>query len=176
MVWSHPIGLFANEECNRSDAGWDHATFARGGVFQSGGMRRQASPADSASEAKLVEPSGIVICDAASQYLALPGVGGNLEALKLAEDVERGTFAEDLCAGSDMLPAQEPPHELRRRDWFDLLPQSGDGEAVNSRQQTSLAPFDVISGCASEIAAENGSACFHTKQSLLDLRYLQAEG
>ena len=34
-------------------------------------------------------------------------------------------------------------HELGRRYWLNLLAQSGDGEAVDARQQAAVAPLEV---------------------------------
>ena len=67
-------------------------------------MRRQSSPADRSGEAKLIEPLGIVIDDAACQHLPLPGVGRNFKSLELAHDFERATLARDLSSRRHMLP------------------------------------------------------------------------
>ncbi len=113
-------------------------------------MRRQASPADRTGKAKLVEPLGIVVGDAPPQDLPLPGIGRNLKSLQLAQHIERGPFTLDLRFRRDMLPAQKPAHELRRRDRFNLLAQGGDRQPMNARQQTPLAPFELgfVSGVA----------------------------
>jgi len=46
-----------------------------------------------------------------------------------------------LCAGSKMLPAQEPVHKLRRGYRLNLPAQGGHGEAMNPGQQAALAPL-----------------------------------
>src|ERR1700686_4326227 len=112
---SHPIRLFANEECYGSDAGRNHSPLAGGRILERGRMRRQTSPADRASQAELVEPLWIVVCYAPGEYLTLPRVGGDFEALKLAQYFERGPLTLHLRSRSDVLPAQQPAHELRRR-------------------------------------------------------------
>jgi len=86
-------------------------------------MRREPAPADSAREAKLVERLWVICTDAACQYAPLPGIRGRFETLKLLQRLQRSAFAQKLRAWSYMLPAQEPPHELRRGHRFDLSPQ-----------------------------------------------------
>ena len=86
---------------------------------------------------------GIVVRDSAGENEALPGIGGNLESLQLAKDFERAMLAAHLRAGSDMLPAQQPVHELRGRYRLDLLAQRGDRQAMNASQQAALAPLGL---------------------------------
>ena len=121
-------------------------------------MRRQAAPADGAGQAKLIERVGIVVGDAARQNVALPGVGGNFETLQLAQNFKRAAFAAELRSGRDVLPAQQPAHELRGRDRLDLLAQRGDREAMDAGEQAALAPFDSFRRAvwgSSEISAQD---------------------
>ena len=69
-------------------------------------MRREASPADRAGEAELIENLGRVAGDAALQDLPLPGIRRRLETLELAEDFQHAALAGQLRAGSEVLPAQ----------------------------------------------------------------------
>ena len=82
--------------------------------FERRRMRRQASPADRAGQAEVVEPFGIVIGHSSRENVALPGIRRNFEALHLAQHLQRAALAAHLRAGSDVLPAQQPAHELRR--------------------------------------------------------------
>ncbi len=61
--------------------------------------------------------------------------------MQLADHFERAVLASHLRARGDVLPAQEPLHELGGGDWGNLLAQGGDGEAVNAGEQAALAPF-----------------------------------
>ncbi len=173
---SHPVGLFAHEECDRRHAGRNHAPFPSRGVIERGRMRRKPSPADGAGQAELVEPGGIVVGDAPGENLPLPGIGGNFESLQLPQHIQRGAFARHLRCWRDMLPAQQPAHELRRRDRLNLLAQRGDGQPVNPRQQAPLAPFVLVwrgrprpRGSVGEVSPQNGAGGFHPQQSFLDL-------
>ena len=55
------------------------------------------------------------------EELPFPSVGRRLEALELAEDFQDAALAGELRAGSEVLPAQQPAHELRGRDRLDLF-------------------------------------------------------
>ena len=192
MVRSHPIGVFADEECDRGDSRRNHAAPVLAAVlvgsrrFESRRMRRQAAPSDRACQAQLIEVRGIVIGDSARQHKPLPRAGGNLKPLQLADDFERAMLTPHLRTGSDVLPAQQPVHELRRGDRRDLLAQRRDGQPMNASQQTALAPLGFVSlawpsGCAgrefvrTELAAQNRSAGLHAQQSLFNLSRRQAE-
>ena len=71
----------------------------------------------------------------------LPGVRRNFETLQLTHGLQQSAFAAQLRLRSDVLPAQQPAHVLRRRDRLDLLAQGGDCEVVNARQQSPVAPL-----------------------------------
>ena len=104
-------------------------------------MRRQSAPSDRAAQAELIEMRGIIVGDSAGEDEALPCIGGYFKTLQLAKDFERAMLAAHLRAGSDMLPAQKPVHELRRRDRLDLLAQRSDRKAMDASQQAALAPL-----------------------------------
>src|ERR1700722_11692870 len=98
-------------------------------------MRREASPAHRAGQAEMIEGFGSVTGDAPLQYLALPGIRGRLKALELAKNFQQTALACDLRARSEVLPAQEPAHELRGRHRLDLLAQFTNGETVNAGEK-----------------------------------------
>ena len=77
-------------------------------------MGRESSPTHRAGETKLIQPFGIVIDDAASQHLPLPCICRNLEPLQLPKHFERAALSRDLRSWSNVLPLQQPLHELRR--------------------------------------------------------------
>ena len=110
-------------------------------IVEQGRMRRKASPTDGAREAKLVEDFRIVVRDAASENLPLPGVGRCFVSLKLAQSFESAALAEKLSGWGDVLPAQQPAHELRRVNGLNFVAQLSKSKAVNSREQAAIAPF-----------------------------------
>ena len=116
-------------------------------VFECGGMRREASPAGDAPEAEMVERGTVVVGDAAGEDVALPGAGGNFKALQLAQSFQQSVLAAQGGAGREVLPAQQPMHELGRRYWLNLLAQGGDGEVVDAREQAAVAPLEVRRCC-----------------------------
>src|SRR6185369_3237122 len=140
-------------------------------------MWRQPSPAHRPSQAKLVEPFGIVICDAPREHVPFPGVRWNFESLKLSQHIQSCTLAFDMGFWGNMLPAQQPAHELRGGDRLNLFSKRSDRKAVNTCEQSALAPFRylfvweraarprVFSG---KFASKYGSAGFHAKQGLFN--------
>src|SRR5690349_5981340 len=104
-------------------------------------MRREAPPTDGARETELVEVGGIVFADATREHVAFPGVRRKFKPLQLREDFEQSALTTRFRTRRDMLPTQEPPHELRLGNGLNLPAQSGDGQAVNAGQQPSVAKF-----------------------------------
>ena len=116
------------------------------GILKRRRMRRQPSPADRTGETKLVEPFRIVVGNAPRQNLPLPGVGGNFESLATAAGHRAWRARPAPVSRRNMLPAQQPAHELRGRYRLNLLAQSGDGEAMNAGEQPPFAPFSSWRG------------------------------
>src|SRR5208282_5854908 len=152
MVWPQPIGIFADEEGDGRYARRDYtaailaAVLAGSRGFESCRMRRQTAPADGACEAQLIEVCGIVVGDPAGEHKTLPRAGRDFKSLQLADHFKRAVFAAHLRTRSDMLPSQQPTHELRGSDGGDLLAQGGNGQAMNASQQAALAPFGFGGG------------------------------
>ena len=138
-------------------------------------MRGQPSPTQSAREAELIENLRGVIRDPLPQNPMFPGVCGSFKALQLVQNLERAALPGKLRAGSGVLPAQEPAHELGRRDRLHLFPQFTEGEPVDAREETALAPFDLLSGGARELAAKNRAGGFETQQGLVYFRRRNSE-
>src|SRR5208282_4787884 len=168
MMRPHPVRILAHKEGDWRDTRGNHAAHLAGsgntcplsvavtiiiGVrcFERCWMRRQSAPTHNTAQAELIEMRRIVIRDSAAKDEALPGIRGNLESLQLAKDLERAMLAAHLRAGSDMLPAQQPVHELCRGDRLDLLAQRGDRQAMNASQQAALAPLGDRSGSKSAL-------------------------
>src|SRR5579863_1500287 len=101
MVRRHPIGVFANEKGDGSNAGGNDAAFSIGRIVQSCRMRRQTSPANGSSKAELIEPSRIVIHDARRKNVPLPGVRRDLEALQLAQNFQSGALTLQVYPWGD---------------------------------------------------------------------------
>ena len=144
MAASHPVGVIAHKKSDGSDAAGDDAAAALSAFVQHRGMRRQAAPSDRSSQAEIVQGRRIVVGNAPLENFAFPGIGGRFVALQLAQDFQHSAFSEGQRSGSNVLPARQPAHELRRRHRFDLLAEFSDREAVNSGKQSSLAPLDVV--------------------------------
>src|SRR5712691_10265329 len=138
-------------------------------------MRGQAAPADCAGEAELIEQLGLVVGNAARENLALPGICGSFEALQLLQRFQQPALAEELRAGRDVLPSEDPVHELGGRYGGDLLAQLAERQAMNAGEEAALAPFELMRGGMREVAAEDCAAGFEAKQEFLDVGCGEAE-
>ena len=115
----------------------------------------------------MVERTGVVGGEAAGEDVALPGAGGNFEALQLAQRLLQAVLAAQTGAGREVLPAQQPMHELGRRYWLNLLAQGGDGEVVDARQQAPVTPLEVSRG-RTVVAPEDCSSGFEAQKRGVD--------
>jgi hypothetical protein len=101
----------------------------------------EAGPGDVTGEAEFIEPGALVGGDAGGEDVALPGDGGDVEALELGNGFEEATLAFVLGAGGDVLPAQEEAREVLDGDGLDLLAEAVEGEAVDAGEEAAIAPF-----------------------------------
>src|SRR5579863_7992760 len=145
-------------------------------------MRRQASPAYRAGQAKLVKPLGIVVRNAPREDMPLPCIGRNFESLELPQYLQRGPFTLDLCSRSNVLPAEQPAHELRGRDGLNLFSQGRNGESMDSRQKPPLAPLSLVRRgrprprpLIGKLPAQDGSTRFQAQKRLFDFRERKPE-
>src|SRR5438128_11909708 len=125
-------------------------------------MRGKSSPANRACEAELVERPRIVSADAPRQYASFPGIRGRLETLKLSQRLKHSPFAQELRPGRHVLPAQEPPHELRRGHRFDLFAQRPQRQSMDTRQEAPITPLRFAGGRIRETPTQNGAARLHS--------------
>ena len=93
VVRAHPVGFLAHEECDRGHAGWNHPAFSSSRILKRRRMGRQAAPAHSSRQAKLIKPLGIIVRNAPAQNLPLPGIGGDFKSLQLSQHIERRALA-----------------------------------------------------------------------------------
>ena len=107
--------------------------------------------------------------DSLRQNPIFPGVCRRLETLQLLKGFERSAISEELRAGSDVLPTQQPAHELRGGYGLNLPAQRPNRQAMNARQQSPVAPFDFVTRNLREFSAQDRTARFQTQQGLLDI-------
>ena len=142
-------------------------------------MRREAAPTDGTGEAKIVENFRIIVCHAARENLALPCVRWRFVTLQLPQRFERAAFTEKLRRGGNVLPAEQPAHELRRGDGLNFVAQPAEGLAMDSREQAAVAPFCFarcpIANRVGKLPAEHGAARFESQQRLVDFVRRDAE-
>ncbi len=77
---------------------------------------------------------GIVARNSSREHKAFPRARRDFETLQLTKHFKRSVFAPYLSPGSNVLPAQQPVHELRRRHRLDLLAEGRDRQPMNTRQ------------------------------------------
>lgn len=165
----HPLGFFAYEEGDGSDARGDNTAFRVGDGFERRWMGREASPAYCARKAKLVQNRWIEIGDAAFEDLSFPGISGGFITLKLTNRFEGAALAEKLRAWNDVLPAKQPVHELGGSYGLDLLAEPAEREFVNAGEQAALAPFGFMGGWIGELAAEDDAARLQAEERFVDV-------
>src|SRR5450755_2096534 len=73
-MWRHPIRIFANEERNWGNTGWDYSALSLrgfgvrarvgiGSIIDRRGMRRQTAPSHCSGQTKLIKPFGVIVRD-----------------------------------------------------------------------------------------------------------------
>ena len=85
---------------------------SEGTVAVTGGSRREPQPGDLALMAQTVEPARVVVLQASGDQLWLPRDGSGLEALELLDDRDHSGVACESTPWSDVLPAEQEPHEV----------------------------------------------------------------
>ena len=67
----------------------------------------------------LIEPLRLVVSNARSEYLGLPGPRGQIEALQLLDDSRDTRCTFELRRFRDVLPGNEKTHQLLSRNRLD---------------------------------------------------------
>src|ERR1700687_5394938 len=163
MLRNHPLRLLADEEGNGSDAGRDDATSNAVLLLARGGVRRKSPPSHRPGQTELVEKVGIIISDSPPENLPLPTIGLRFKALELLKHLECAALAENLRAGRDVLPSQQPVHELRGGEGLNSAPQRFDRKPMNAGEQAPLTPLGLLPERISKVAAQHRAAAFETQ-------------
>ena len=149
LTYPHPIGFLAHKERNRSHAGRNdtslprHSPIRSSTSFQRSRMRRQPPPSHRSRQTELIQPLRIVIRHPPRQHLPLPRIRRNLKPLQLLQDFHRPALARSLRSWSHMLPPQQPPQKLRRRNRLNLLPQHPHSQPMYASQKSPLTPLNL---------------------------------
>src|ERR1019366_8039036 len=109
----------------------------------------EASPANRARQAEVVQNFGVVVGNSPGENLPLPRICWRFKTLQLLQDFQRTVLSQNLRAWREMLPTQQPAHELSRRQRLHLATQCSESMPVDTCQQTPIAPFGFIA--ASEL-------------------------
>src|SRR5579875_335959 len=117
----------------------------------------------------MIENFGVVISNARAKNFALPRVCGSFTSLKLSQNLQSAAFSKELGSRCDVLPAQQPADELRRGHRLDLLAHSPEGEPMDARQQSAIAPFDLLRVRIQKISAQCCAGRFKPQKCLLNL-------
>ena len=107
--------------------------------------------------------------------MPFPGVRGSFESLKLLQYFEHSAFAEGLRSDRDVLPAQEPAHELRRRDRLNFVAQPADSQLVNASQQPALAPLRFSRRRVGERSAQDRARSLHAQEGFVSISLCDSE-
>ena len=141
---NHPVRVFANEKCNRRNAGGNHAAIriARFASRVAGCGERRPQPTAPVRQ-RLIENFRDRNSRCVAQGFAAPRHSRAPRSLGAAASTSSVPRSPRSCVlGRDVLPAQQPAHELRRGHRLNLLAQSAERQPMNAREQTAVAPFD----------------------------------
>jgi hypothetical protein len=78
--------------------------------------------------------------------LLFPGIRWRFKTLQLLQGFQRSALAEEARFRSEVLPTEQPAHELRGVHGLNLFAQSAQREAVNAREQAAVAPLRFTAG------------------------------
>jgi hypothetical protein len=73
-----------------------------------------------------------------------------------------------LGLGRHVLPSKKESYEIRRRDRFDLLPHSPQGQAVNPGQEHSVTPFYFFSPRSGKFSTQDDAVALQGQQRGFD--------
>ena len=138
--------IAARQQSDRRGAQGSRAAF--GGV-RPRLARLQARPGDAPGEAFVVEPCRLIIGDARGQDFRLPCPRRRFEAFELSDSGGERVRTFHPRIRRHMLPGEQEPQKVARRDRLDFRPQTIDGIAADACEQAPLAPFVDI-GAARE--------------------------
>ncbi len=142
--FGQPVGRLAQKEGDRRGAGGDDAARSTAVFRGPCRVRRNAAPADDASETKIIKPAWIVMFYAPRKQRTLPLGSRRLETFELLDGRQHALFAGELRFGREVLPVLQP---ARKNNWghgLHGLAQAGQGEAMDALQDAALAPFDGV--------------------------------
>ena len=124
----------------------------------------------------------IVVFEARGQDVALPGGGGDFDALQLLDDLREAVDADAAGVGGgaavrvaavgvgqrhDGMPCEEESHEIGGADGFDAAAQAAEGLAMDAGEQAAFAPF-FAGGAGAESAAQDVAVAFEGDERELD--------
>src|SRR6185369_7052478 len=131
--------------------------------------RRQATPPDTAGEAKPVQPFRRVVLHARSQDLRLPSASRELIPVQQLQNGLQtlGSFTVMVLVHS--LPREQKTLKLSNRHGLNLRAQAIDREPMYSGQQSAVAPFE-FRGARPKFAAQDEALTLESDQAALDFR------
>ena len=94
-----------------------------------------------------IEKLGIILGDSVRENLRFPSGGGDFIPLQLPDNLKSAIGAVQLSAARDMLPGLQEAFEIERRHGLDFAPQAANGGAMDARQDTAVAPFQLALLC-----------------------------
>ena len=122
----------------------------------------------------MIEPTRIVALHPNGQDIRFPCCSPRFHALELFDDRSQTFGSLHPAVRYGVLPTEQEPQVVSRGDGFDLLAQPVEGVAVNPREQTALAPFD-LRRLRREGAAQDEAFSFERAESGVDQARVQTE-
>ncbi|MNJ23809.1 hypothetical protein D3C77_182040 [compost metagenome] len=136
---------------------------------------RQASPRELAGAAGFIQPSRVVVLDAAGQQVGLPGTCRCGITLELFQHFAERSGALQARGRAQVLPVEQKAHEILQADRLYFPAQALDRVAVDTCQQVPFAPLQVR-GAGAEVAAHHIAFGFQARQCLFEVAHGQLQG
>ena len=113
----------------------------RGSAASKAGCGDRRAHITSPDKTQLIEKLGLITSDAARQHFGFPGGGRDFVALQLLDDLQRAIHAVQSAARNQVLPAKQKALELCGGDRLDFAAKLAQRQAMNPRQDATVAPF-----------------------------------
>src|SRR5262245_53274675 len=105
--------------------------------------------------------------------MALPRARRRLEALQLPKSFEDAVLARQTRGRGEMLPVEQPAHELGGSDRSNLTAEGAKRQAMNAGEQSPLTPLQVFR--TGKRPTKGPSHCLESKKRVVNPIGLQAE-
>src|SRR5580704_8709270 len=129
----------------------------------------QPTPTDPTGEAELIEQRRSIVIHAQRKHFRFPCACWDFKPIEQSQHSLDAINTKDAMLRIHPLPGQQKPLVLGDRNRLDLRPQLVDRQPVNSRQQATVAPFDLRNAWM-KLASQNETLGLQSEKGALNFR------